>query len=319
MNKKIYYVLIVIVGSCVVLNWLGSRPGDSIGTVPSLPGAKAMSYDIHHISQSPLGQPLITADELLVGAALSEDKKELTLRYEETIPGTSNRETWESQHGTTFQITALAARQSNEFIVAGKTSANEVVVEKWTNGEPKGSHFLHVAPSQTVIGVSLLPVPQIISGIVGGQYIPVSSRARTQRQQREELFRGSLNNGILAITPDPEGRFFVVLTDSPRAVYRLDPPSQVPTLLCDVSMLPELSTAHDGGMIVSQHVSEGRLYFLTSDGSAPGGGELMYIKISDADNDGIFEGTSTVSYGQFLSEGSNPVWLQPDFLDFSGH
>ncbi len=186
-----------------------------------------------------------------------------------------------------FEVQSVAGRQSDEFYVAGRSSTGEDVIERWRLSTNQGACFFDIETTASPIGVSAPALPRTSRGIVGGgAYVSSATRRVTPEVERQELCRGFEFGGVVDLSPDPEGRFVIVLGKAPRALYRLPiAAGAVPTLVFTSADLPLL--ARTDQIYRRQHPTDGRTYVLRGDARfLPG---VFHLALFDRDNDGEFE------------------------------
>jgi len=220
--------------------------------------------------------------------------------YDPDVPGAFEIVDRESLFSTSYQISRIAGRHANEFFVAGRARNGETVIEKFIIPTEEGGYYTTRMEAETPIGVPVTPSEvTVFIGPSPGQNPPSSPfgsflyfpyyrdpdvRGPALPPIREEVFRGSDIDDVLAMAADPEGRFLIVVESSGNILQvTLYEPVKV-TLLHSPSSIAELSQRTS--VTLRHHASEGRIYDLTSyhpDGS------IYHILLKDPDNDGAFD------------------------------
>src|SRR5690606_21185872 len=123
-----------------------------------------------------------------------------------------------------LRISAVAARQGGDTVyVAGLTDDGQDVIEEWTFDPPDGQWILRAPTSPPPpLGVAMGPFVPTLTVQGGGSYAPPPDstyvtptiRAVIRRGHPEEP--GSPLGHVRSMDADPEGRFLVLLTDTPR-------------------------------------------------------------------------------------------------------
>lgn len=193
------------------------------------------------------------------------------------------------EYSASYEVTAVGCHHPNVFFVAGVARNDDAVIERWE---------------------SIYPAP------VGGgdpDYLTAPGMLRT------EIYRGDELERIHTIGPDPEGRFVLVVHGD----YTADPSAGTPgapflsRVDVDTSEVTEMKNALDCAAIdweavmsVNQHVSEGRVWFVSPGRAFPRA--VFY----DHDNDGTFDGEALLSdEADNVGMGyTGPVWID-DFLN----
>lgn len=258
----------------------------------------------------------------------SNDSRRVTIESVEDLGGTESRDSFEAS--ASFDIHGIASRGSPDLYLGGVADDGDIVIEHWRlkpqGGEPvleralngaliRGTPGSGTAGSVPAIGspiASSTPYPYV----EGGTAIPFPDRTSPRRLARNELYRGSVVQDIVAMNVDPEGRFLLFLGDDD-TLYRLTlDASRALEALYDSDDLWTLSRAEY--LIRFQHVTEGRVWVLgfLPEVSSDGTGELQLdTLLIDADNDGLFDSTGIFEYDQLHAMGmiSSDAW-EDDFL-----
>ncbi|MFN0244550.1 MAG: hypothetical protein ACKVWV_16805, partial [Planctomycetota bacterium] len=218
------------------------------------------------------------------------------------------------EFATPYQVIVVADRGPDEFYVAGRTDANEDILEQWILRTHDGAHFFHVEPASNGIGVPAAPLPGSSGGIAGGgEYVPARARTISPDVARLEIYRGKAFNSVWDLTADPEQRFVLVLGGSPRNLYRVPiAPSATPELLYTPAEESFLHLARR--MHCKQHYTEGRVYIVRGETNMLG--TFLHLMLIDADNDGVFDSTQTLTDAEYGGQGyKGQVWLS-DFTHY---
>lgn len=226
--------------------------------------------------------------------------------------------TWEKVHydfDTAYDVYAVAGRQANELYIAGRGRSFETILERWVLDPHPGGRFFHIEPAPQAIGTPATPIPGASGGVTGGTPTPIEARLLIPRQERVELYRGDAfgPDCVWDISPDPQGRFLLVLGATPKALYRVPLHGSVmPTLLYGTSDWSMIEIARS--MHCKHHYMEGRVHILRGQNNQ---GKIFSGMLFDADNDGIFESKKALSNIQYATEGyTGQVWLS-DFTTYT--
>ncbi len=280
-------------------------------TLLGLAGLTMGSSSCGHRIREPAPRSVVVSDDFIQTVYWGPDRNEEWIRVVNRVREADG--TWdrvEYIYQAPFEVQAVAGRQSDELYVAGRASTGEVVIEKWRLSTNVGSCFMHIETNASPIGVSIPAVPRMSRGIVGGgAYLSSASRRVKPRCERQELCRGLDFGGVVDLSPDPEGRFVIVLGKEPKALYRLPiAAGAVPTVVfksADVPLLARADWIHR-----RQHPSDGRTYVLRGDAQFLSG--AFHVALFDRDNDGQFEDTRELDEAEWKSG----VWLT-DFTTYA--
>lgn len=199
--------------------------------------------------------------------------------------------TWYSQTqelSASFHIIDSRTRHDQELYVAGLYTTGESTIEQWTFTHP---------PKYSAAGA----------------YIPISQR-RLPTVRRSVLYRGTSLGAIRSLEPDPQGRFLMILSHSPRALYKMSLQSPFPTeTLHTTASLPALSsivTVH-----YAVHLVEGIKFVLTKklrwqhSADGPFDTNQFVVFLNDPNDDGIFDAPITVDTISWVNYKSMSNWL----------
>lgn len=251
---------------------------------------------------------LVTTLNFRQGVVLTSDRS-LILRNVETNPSTGAEETNETEYTTSYTISGICAREKDELYLAGTAPNGDAVIERWTISAQNGSYYYHRIPSHTPIGQALPGVPAVQMGIEGGVFVPVASRVRSPRLNRTELLRTSTCGRIWGLGCDPEARYLLFLAGSPeRKLHRfaLDG-SAAPVEILSSSQEPHLAACD--GLSPFHATSVGRVFQITASVEPVTGGPSTTM-LFDANNDGIFESSQTLTHDAYVAAGyMSGFWL----------
>ncbi len=299
----------------MLCGWGCSRASDATQHIDR--SAKSSSNEVSELSAaSRAPRAIVVSDDFVQKVSWEPGEKWVRIHNRELTPtGTWDRITY--SFDTSYEVLAVSGRQADELYVAGRARTGQDVIEKWLVDTHTGGHFFAVQSVASPIGTPASAVPGTSSGIVGGgAYVPGANRLLLPAQDRVELYRGNGFGGVIDLSPDPEGRFLIVLSQSPRAIQRI--PIQLaatPTVLytsADISYLPYARLIHR-----RQHYVHGRVYIVG--GNPTPQGVSLNVMLFDLDNDGDFESTQILSDAQYEAQGyTGQVWLT-DFRHFTAN
>lgn len=240
------------------------------------------------------------------------DNDVLLVKDRELDPATGEFVTTENAYSASFEITDVRSRRADEFYLAGVARNGDDVIEKWEVVPVPGGYVALRPPATTAIGITAVSSTTSVT-IVGGQFVRPQDRTTAPSVFRTEVYRGQGFGGVSAMAVDPEGRFLLILASQDKSLYRLS--------LLDNSPPSVLYTAGDDPHFVAvdsigplQHETQGRMYLFESfDGPVF---QARRSLMSDSDNDGIPEGITSYTLGEYEAAGYiGDVWVD-DFYDY---
>lgn len=200
------------------------------------------------------------------------------------FPNTPNETTWTFRASTSFDILAESSRVPFDWVIVGRGTSGDLVIERWLYTPPPGSIVVERPVANTPVGT---PYPTSTSqtvGPLGGTYIPLDQRERAQPERRSRLATGIPGDDVRCLCVDPDGRYALYYEADDRKIYRLGlAASPSPVAIFDSTSVPELAAHDANSMTLARHLSFGRVCIVGLRAST----ESLFLV--DSDNDGDFE------------------------------
>lgn len=217
----------------------------------------------------------------------------VTTRERSPFTGEWNQEV--KSLSTTYVVSMVSTRSSDEMYVLGRLRGEIDVVEKWVYEAPIGAYAASRPTSPEGCAAHAAETSSNLV-VVGGTFLPFAQRDQPGIT-RTELYRGS-DFDFRYLCIDPDGRFLFLLGgDEAPGIYRLDvheedPPA--PELAVSVETLPELIDASGlTGTLDSVHT---RAWWVDYDNA-----DDVYSVLLDTDNDCDIDHIVTDTYAGIYS------------------
>lgn len=203
-------------------------------------------------------------------ALLPSDSDEIAFWERKVVNGS-----WVDSHYTftsSFLIDVIRPKSKYFFYIVGRSGSGDLVIERWKRKS-----------------VSM-------PGGDGGLTF-----------KKSEVYRGSALLPLKAFGVDPDGRYLYVAHGAPTTLSRLDLPGSSPTPVFTEATIPHLADV--SSMYVRDHVSEGRVWTLTSVNSYSSGDRTL---LYDFDNDGAIDTWASLSYEEYRGNGygDQDAWVR---------
>lgn len=268
-------------------------------------GTDGLSGSLHRRGLGGSTRPAFNSDGLIRSVVWSLGEPGMDINSYEKNPSTGQLETWHLACRTAYDIRTSVSRHANELWVAGYQAATDAyIIERWRINADPGAYYSIKPAASSGIGTPI-PLSTGSVAIKGGTYISVTPRTNSTQPNRSVQYMGLHFNvsGIRDIEVDPEGRFLLVMTKSPRNIYQipLDGSSNA-TLLVTEALHPVLA---DAQVLQSyQNGTSGRAFVAgkhTFTGDA-------WLVIKDVHNDGIFDTFTTMTKSAYDSSFPTSSW-----------
>jgi hypothetical protein len=233
-------------------------------------------------------------------------EKNITFYSAERDPSAAiAEEQTKANFSTAYEVKKIVhAGQANVFYVNGVGRGGADIIEEWNISVIAGAYFATLSGSAQPIGTPT-PLRAIDTGILGDIWTAPIGRTDSIVATRTELYRDGSLGDIRGIVADPDGRFILFLAGA--SLYRLDigPTLTTPVEVLTASDFPEIFRA-DFVEIIG--FSPSRIVLVIA---IPGNGfASSRAWITDADNDGLFDGPPVIFDG--------PTWTALGFADLLG-
>ena len=242
------------------------------------------------------------------------ERNRLVHRTREVNPATGVTEESSSLSALAFDPIDVAGIDSHDCVVLGMHPDGSFLLERWRYEIPRGAYRLHRPLAEESPLGEPLRTPRATVMIEGGSYLPVDQRP-SAAPRRDRVYEGRDYRVCRSILADPDGRFvWLIATRSSDDESVLDrfslqggPASTVLDSL-QVSFLRQVDE-----FWVYKHESKQRLFFLSS--TEPSAGTTEAIVITDANNDGIPESWTEMTYAEMERHPAYQA-AQEDFLTY---
>lgn len=241
-------------------------------------------------------------ENLIQGGSYVPGNSKLTWRRHERANAQSVWQDSTNTYSTRYSIIDVGARLGgDELFVAGVLSTGESVLERWRFPARDGG-WSH-APTGTAP-----PIGQSAGAYAGTTAINGNGYrnlpATWLAPSISVVFESNSLGEIRSVEVDPEGRFVLFTTMAGASLYQLDlqQSGATPVLLFDSSTKPELADAN--WLAIGDHKDFGRTVVCLPP-NIPAAARLptppSVVLLKDADNDGVFEGSGSMSISDYLN------------------